>query len=528
MNTNQPKKQKQTPVAWWAALIEAVVAIVLGTLLLFHGQAAPIILIQFLGLYFLIKGLLYLAAIFTNPRGWFLKLMIGILGLFAGILLLDHPFWRGLQSENNLVYLVAGVAFAIGVVTLFQVFVNGGFSAVLLGLLSILIGLTLVWTPAVLMIPPFIGILLIATGVILMIKSLSLFYALPGQADIVQEAVIQPQEPEPKLIEDTSPVRTTAAVMAVSEYTYPEAVEGEPAVAAIDSPETIEESPEAESSTSELDWATAETAAVTEGLPGAGLGAVAVAAIAHEAGDESEGHSEEPTEPVSSDQIVESVIIQEVVSDQAEVPVDQTGLEIEPISPTEGESQDQSSEPLMETPDSEDVPQVEEGTLQEDEIEMDESQSPGKIEMDTFNLGEDEKRYLTQDISYVEGIGPVFAEKLKSVGVLTALDLLKSGSTRKGRADLVSHTGISPKLILRWVNQADLFRIKGIGSEYAELLEAAGVDTVVELSGRKPENLHLALLSVNEEKKLVRKTPTLGQVQDWIEKARQIPRIIRY
>lgn len=527
MNTNQPKKQKQTPVAWWAALIEAVVAIVLGTLLLFHGQAAPLILIQFLGLYFLIKGLLSLAAIFTNPRGWFLKLMIGILGLFAGILLLDHPFWRGLQSENNLVYLVAGVAFAIGVVTLFQVFVNGGFSAILLGLLSILIGLTLVWTPAVLMIPPFIGILLVATGVILMIKSLSLFYALPGQADIAQEAVIQSQEPEPKLIEDTSPVRTSAAVMAVSEYTYPEADEGEQAVAAIESPETIEESQEAESLASELDWATAETAAV-EGLSGAGLGAVAVVAIAHEAGDETGVQSEEPTESVSSDQILEPVIIQEVVSDQPEVPDEQPGLETETISALEGESQDQSRVPLMEAPVSEDVPQVEEATRQEDEIEMEESQEPGKPEMDTFNLGEDEKRYLTQDISYVEGIGPVFAEKLKSVGVLTALDLLKSGSTRKGRADLVTHTGISPKLILRWVNQADLFRVKGIGSEYGELLEAAGVDTVVELSGRKAENLHLALLSVNEEKKLVRKTPTLSQVQDWIERAGKLPRIIRY
>jgi uncharacterized membrane protein HdeD (DUF308 family)/predicted flap endonuclease-1-like 5' DNA nuclease len=509
MNTNQPKKQKQTPVAWWAALIEAVVALVLGTLLLFHGQAAPLILIQFLGLYFLIKGLLSFAAIFTNPRGWFLKFIIGILGLAAGILLLDHPFWRGLQSENNLVYLIAGVAFAIGVVTLFQVFVNGGFSSILLGFISILIGLTLIWTPAIFMIPPFIGLLLITTGIILMIKSLSLFYALPGQTEVLHEAEILSQEPEPKLIEDTSPVVTAAVIADVSEYTYPETVEE-----AVDHPETIEELQEPEQPASELDWAIAEKAAVEETgvLTGGGLGAaaVAVAAIAHEAGDETAGSSEEAIEPTSADQIAEPVIIHEVVSGQTEAPVDESSLQLAEAS--------ESVEPQQPE---EEIPQAE-------SIEVVEPQDSEPTQTVDFDLGADEKRYLTQDISYVEGIGPVFAEKLKSVGVLTALDLLKSGSTRKGRADLVSHTGISPKLILRWVNQADLFRVKGIGSEYGELLEAAGVDTVVELSGRKPENLHLALLSVNEEKKLVRKTPTLSQVQAWIERASKLPRIIRY
>jgi len=128
----------------------------------------------------------------------------------------------------------------------------------------------------------------------------------------------------------------------------------------------------------------------------------------------------------------------------------------------------------------------------------------------------------------IEGIGSVFAKKLENAGVKSVEALLKAGATPKGREILAEKTGIDKGKILEWVNHADLFRIKGVAEEYADLLEEAGVDTVVELSKRKPENLHEKLLEVNGQKKLVRRPPTLKQVESWVAQAKNLPRVINY
>ncbi|MCG3191974.1 MAG: DUF4332 domain-containing protein [Thermoanaerobaculia bacterium] len=128
----------------------------------------------------------------------------------------------------------------------------------------------------------------------------------------------------------------------------------------------------------------------------------------------------------------------------------------------------------------------------------------------------------------IEGVGETYAAKLKELGVGTKKALLEKGATRKGRAELAEKSGISEKLILAWVNKADLFRVKGIGTQYADLLEKAGVDTVVELGKRKPENLLEKMKQTNEEKKLVRQLPTLKKVQDWVEQAKALPRAVTY
>lgn len=128
----------------------------------------------------------------------------------------------------------------------------------------------------------------------------------------------------------------------------------------------------------------------------------------------------------------------------------------------------------------------------------------------------------------IEGIGGAYAQKLRQAGIATVETLLEKGATPKGREEIAETTGISEKLVLRWVNHADLFRIKGIGEEYADLLEAAGVDTVVELAQRNPENLYQKMASTNAEKKLVRKMPTQAQVGDWIAQAKALPRKVTY
>jgi len=131
-------------------------------------------------------------------------------------------------------------------------------------------------------------------------------------------------------------------------------------------------------------------------------------------------------------------------------------------------------------------------------------------------------------LSEIEGIGDVNAEKLQACGVTTQEQLLEQGGSPAGRAKLIEASGISDKLILKWINRADLARIKGIGGEYADLLESAGVDTVPELAQRNAANLHAKLAEVNDEKKLVRSLPTADMVAGWVEQAGTLPRAIHY
>ena len=128
----------------------------------------------------------------------------------------------------------------------------------------------------------------------------------------------------------------------------------------------------------------------------------------------------------------------------------------------------------------------------------------------------------------IEGIGDVYAQKLQQVGVQTVEALLERGATPQGRQELAEVTGLGNKRILEWVNHADLFRIKGIGEEYSDLLEEAGVDTVPELAQRTPANLYAKMQEVNAEKKLVRRVPPLSSVRSWIEQAKALPRIVLY
>ena len=119
-------------------------------------------------------------------------------------------------------------------------------------------------------------------------------------------------------------------------------------------------------------------------------------------------------------------------------------------------------------------------------------------------------------------------EKLQAAGCMTQEQLLADCGQPKGRKELAEKSGIGDKLILKWTNRADLARIKGVGSEYADLLECAGVDTVPELAQRNAANLHAKMSEVNEEKKLVRTLPTESAVAGWVDQAKSLPRAIHY
>ena len=128
----------------------------------------------------------------------------------------------------------------------------------------------------------------------------------------------------------------------------------------------------------------------------------------------------------------------------------------------------------------------------------------------------------------IEGIGAVYAVKLEEAGVQSIEKLLGLCCEPRARDELAQQTGVSEKLILEWVNRADLCRIKGVSTQYADLLEAAGVDSVPELGQRNAENLHARLLQANAEHKRVRKLPSLKQVQGWVDQAKALPKLVQH
>lgn len=132
------------------------------------------------------------------------------------------------------------------------------------------------------------------------------------------------------------------------------------------------------------------------------------------------------------------------------------------------------------------------------------------------------------NIRDIEGVGEAYAGKLEAAGVPTVEALLSKGGTAKGRDALANATGISEKLILRWVNHADLFRLKGVKGQFAELLEAAGVDSVAELAQRNGANLHAKLETANAERKLVGRIPSAAEIDSWIAEAKSLPKAVSH
>jgi predicted flap endonuclease-1-like 5' DNA nuclease len=132
-------------------------------------------------------------------------------------------------------------------------------------------------------------------------------------------------------------------------------------------------------------------------------------------------------------------------------------------------------------------------------------------------------------IEDLEGIGPTYAKKLRKTGITSVNSFLKRTHRRKGRRELAAETKLKEPLILKWANMADLYRVKGIGSEYAELLEKAGVDTVKELSKRSPEKLHAKLVEVNARGRgRVRVQPGLKRVESWVRQAKRMKPMVTY
>jgi uncharacterized membrane protein HdeD (DUF308 family)/predicted flap endonuclease-1-like 5' DNA nuclease len=380
-------------VPWWLVLIEGIAAIVVGLLLLTQPAVTTVVLVQLLGLYWLISGIFSIISIFIDSSMWGWKLFAGVLGILAGILIIQHPLWSALLVPTTFVFLLGFWGLIIGIVQIIQAFRGAGWGMGVLGVLSVIFGLFLLGNAflGALSLPLVLGIFGVVGGII----------AVFGSFRIRRE----------KADSTASPAASTTAASV---------------------------------------QAGAQTAAT----------AAAAAAVS------SSPVAEEKVEPV------EAVSFTTPVSEEP-VAVEEISEQVIPAESTEAAK-------------------------------------------------------FGYDLAYIEGIGPVYAQKLQEIGIANPADLLERGATPKGRMEIAELAGISGKLILEWVNHVDLYRIKGVGSEYADLLEEAGVDTVVELAMRNPDNLFQKIVQINEEKHLVRRLPLQSQVEDWVAQAKQLPRKVMY
>jgi predicted flap endonuclease-1-like 5' DNA nuclease len=204
---------------------------------------------------------------------------------------------------------------------------------------------------------------------------------------------------------------------------------------------------------------------------------------------------------------------------------------VEPVSAPEPESTPLAEEEaIIENVDIRAETAVAQAAIAEEKTTAEASPPPTPTEAveEAAHASAGESAKLSTHTDFIKGIGPAYSQKLHEAGIDSPKSLLEHGATPQGRQKLEEKTGISHKLLMKLVHAADLYRVKGVGSEYAELLDTAGVNTVLELAQRNPEHLHKALIEVNNEKHHVREVPSLNMVASWVEQAKELPRVISY
>jgi uncharacterized membrane protein HdeD (DUF308 family)/predicted flap endonuclease-1-like 5' DNA nuclease len=446
---NKPSDVPRTP--WWLVLVEGIIAILIGLLFFVNPFRTLTFMVQLLGIYWIAKGLVDIISIFVDRAMWGWKLVAGIVGIVAGALVLQYPLGSTISISIVLVYVLAFSGIFLGLVGLIQAFRGAGWGTGVLGALSIIFGLILLFNPrlAAVSFPWVLGLLGIASGIMAIFGAFGLRRLQKEGAQVAQAPAMPAMQTRAGVV---APAPVTPASPAAVEPSAAGAAAVAATVAASVAPETEELTP-------------AVIAAEPE-IP-------ATAPQAPEA---------EPVLPEPEAALPAAAVVAEAASREQEISFDVAA-----------------------------------------EAPLAEPEAPHAGEPAEFGGGK-----FKEDIEYVEGIGPAFGQKLKAINIMTPNDLLARGAAPNGRAEIVELTGISSKLVLEWVNHCDLFRIRGVGSEYADLLEAAGVDTVVELAKRNPANLYLRMIDVNAEKNLVRRIPVQSQVEDWVAQAKLLPRVITY
>jgi uncharacterized membrane protein HdeD (DUF308 family)/predicted flap endonuclease-1-like 5' DNA nuclease len=473
MTTAMDRSDNRSPVVpWWLVLIEGILAIIVGILLWMYPVRGFIWLSRFIGFYWIISGIFDIISIFVNRTNWGWKLFMGIIGIIAGGYLVSQALAGAATLAITTVWIIGLMGIFYGLLGLIRAFQGGGWGAGILGIVSIIFGVYILVNrlAATLAIPWVFGFLGIFGGILAIFTAFALRSAAKNRKSVPTQVRMAPT---PAVAQGSAEV--SAAPVGAAAVTT---------VAA-----KVDESAPVEVATRFEGISDAGTEVVEENLTPVempigepGLAAESAAALAATAAEDI----------VAEDDVAASV--ETITGEASAVDEDAAGIIYE-----------KSPEPVVA------------------------DEEPKAVEIpDVVVIPEEQAHFLKQEIEYVEGIGPVFGGKLRAIGVNTPLDLLRKGATRKGRDLIAEASGITGTLILKWVNHTDLYRLKGVGSEYADLLEAAGVDTVVELATRNPTNLHNKLVSINEEKKLVRQVPSPAQIEHWVEQAKQLGRVVSY
>jgi uncharacterized membrane protein HdeD (DUF308 family)/predicted flap endonuclease-1-like 5' DNA nuclease len=454
-------------VPWWLVLIEGILLIILGIFLLTNPAATFVTIIWVLGIYWLVSGIFNIVKIFFDSSMWGWKIFAGIVGIIAGWFLIQNPIGGSVVVSATTIILLGLFGIFIGIVNLIQAFRGAGWGTGILGVISIILGILLLANRFLFTfsLPWSLGILAIIGGIIAIINA----FRIRGAKKDLEEAAAAAQARASRMA-DTAVDSSKAAAAATA---------GAVGAAAAATKEAADDTAEAAGDAVDASKAAVVGAAksVDDTLEDADDG---VAAAIDSAGD-------------TADDAVEVVVesVDEVVDDAGDV-VEETevrlfGIDVDP-----------------------------------------DADLVDKISAKFPNLSETQVASLAGLVSAVRSLDPEDAERLRQDGVTRASDLLKQGASRQGRAKLAKETGIDESLILTWVNALDLKRIKGVGVKYADLLETAGVDTVVELAHRNAANLYTKLVEVNEGEDLVEALPSEEEVADWVAQAKELPRVITY
>jgi uncharacterized membrane protein HdeD (DUF308 family)/predicted flap endonuclease-1-like 5' DNA nuclease len=442
---------------WWLLLLQGIAAIILGVLLLLRPAATIQAIVIFLGIYWLVTGVITLVSLIWDRSQWGLKLITGVVGIIAGLFIVRNPIISAFVVPASFALVLGVIGLLVGIGQLIQAFRGGGWGIGILGVLSIILGILLITNPAIggLSLAFMLGILLILGGIVAIFGAFSL-RRLGKEYDEAQAAASRSAAAAGSTVSSAGS-RAAGSVGATTAGVAGATAAGV-AVARQVSPDTDRGAP---------GWSAAEVA---------DSGADAVRGVSADAADVAAAGAD---------------AVRDAATDAAGLAA--AGMD---AALDAGESAVGAVEAVF----------------------------TGNVSP----LDMDEMVKFKNPLEYIEGVGPAFAEKLKAIGIFNCLDLIKWGYTPKGRAEIAQRSGVAGNLILEWVNHVDLYRIKGVGSEYADLLEASGVDTVVELAQRNPVNLFERMNTVNQEKQLVRRPPTQAQVQDWVVQAKGLPRVITY
>lgn len=468
-------------VPWWLVLIEGVLLIIIGIFLLTNPASTFVTIVWVLGIYWLISGIFNIIKIFFDSSMWGWKLFAGIVGIIAGWFLIQNPIGGSVVVSATTVLLLGLFGIFIGIVNIIQAFKGAGWGTGILGVISIILGIILLANRFLFTfsLPWALGIMAIIGGIIAIFNS---FRIRSAKKDLEEAA--DAAQARAATMADTADTRSAAATAATV------GAAGAVAAAAKDEADDAADATAdaADDAVDEAGDAVDEAADTVEDADDASAAKAAAAVAAAAAVSES---------------AEEADVVEEAEVVEAEEAVDETAAGVAAAAVL-----------------SEAVEEVEEAA---DEVEEADTRSA------VIDIEPEEKATVAAAlVAAVRSLDPTDAEKLAEAGIVKPGSLLERGASRQGRAAISKETGVDESTVLKWINDLDLARIKGVGVIYSDLLENAGVDTVVELAQRNAANLYKKLVEVNEAQELVKDLPSAEEVAEWVAQAKELPRVITY